>query len=287
MAEPAGPQIGRQRGLRGVAALAVAAVTLLWSAVVSAYPAVADRAVNLRAGPDASFPLVATLEQGTVVEVIGCESDYRWCDVETDGLRGWVYAAFLTVSYDNAPAPLIDYGWTIGLPVVPFIIGSYWGSYYWNRPWYDRYYDWNQWHYRPRPPISGFPPRPPGAFPPAPHPPGAAPHPPQRPPGAFPPAPHPPGAAPHPPQRPPGAFPPEPRPPGSAPPKPHPPGALPPGQRPPGSVAPPARPPGGQPPGQHPPGALPAPHPPGPPATRPPGGAPQQPPQQGNPGPRP
>src|SRR5512135_3213796 len=105
MADPAGRKIRRQRGLRDVAVSVVAAVIAMWSAAASASPAVADRAVNLRAGPDASFPLVATLEQGTVVEVIGCESDYRWCDVETDGLRGWVYAAFLTVSYDNAPAP--------------------------------------------------------------------------------------------------------------------------------------------------------------------------------------
>jgi len=37
--------------------------------------------VNLRAGPDPSYPLVDQLPGGTGVDVQGCTDGWEWCDV--------------------------------------------------------------------------------------------------------------------------------------------------------------------------------------------------------------
>ena len=166
---------------------------------------------NLRAGPQQDYPLVARLGPGTPLLVQGCTSGYGWCDViAPDDLRGWVYAGNLVYPYQNAQVPVIGYGALIGLPIVTFFIGNYWGDHYRHRPWYGNR---GRWEDRP-------PPRPPAFRPPPPPRPGIRP-----PPGEFRP---PPGVRPLPGMRPP----PDVRPPGSG-------GGRPPGFRPPGENRPP------------------------------------------------
>ncbi|MGZ5205071.1 MAG: SH3 domain-containing protein [Caldimonas sp.] len=197
---------------------------LFLCAIASALPALAAaqeahsiKWVNLRAGPARDYPLVASVGPGTPLAVQGCTDGFGWCDViGPDGVRGWVYAGNITYPYQSAEVPVISYGAMIGIPIVTFMIGSYWGSYYQDRPWFRDRGRWE--HHRP-PPRPVF--RPPGP-----------PRPIVRPlPGPRPPFTRPPGD-----NRPPGA-----RPPGDRPP---PPGARPPG-RPPGDARPPG---GGRPP---------------------------------------
>ena len=253
--------------LRGL----VVASAALW------LPALAQQAqtskwVNLRAGPARDYPLVMQLPPATPVGVQGCISDFSWCDVITpDNVRGWIYAANLLYPYQSSAVPLLSYGPVIGVPIITFSIGPYWGRYYRDRPWYG---EEPRWARRPPPhrvrppgpppiyappPRSGIrPPGPPhGERPPGVRPPGERPSPGVRPPGERPtPGVRPPG------ERPPGVRPPEQRPtpggPGARPPEG--PGARPPGARPP-QPAPGARPPeqrpapGARPPEQRPGGA--------------------------------
>jgi uncharacterized protein YraI len=67
---------------------------------------------------------------------MGCISNYQWCDVAAPNLRGWVYAGSLSYPYQGANVPVMNYGTVIGLPIVTFSIGTYWGNYYRGRPWY-------------------------------------------------------------------------------------------------------------------------------------------------------
>ncbi len=55
----------------------------LFAAVVAAHAqeAFTRRTVNVRAGPDTSYPTVAPLGAGASVEVMGCLDDWSWCDV--------------------------------------------------------------------------------------------------------------------------------------------------------------------------------------------------------------
>ncbi|NIF98307.1 SH3 domain-containing protein, partial [Burkholderia sp. Ax-1720] len=123
-------------------------------------PAVTSMTVNLYAGPAGDYPVVAQLPAGASVTVMGCVSGYSWCDVSLPGLRGWAYGRYLSYPYQGASVPLSNYGATIGLPVVTFALGAYWGSYYRDRPWFGNQSRWNR-HPGPRP---GPPPaiRPPG-----------------------------------------------------------------------------------------------------------------------------
>jgi len=167
---------------------------ILWSVLVLSLPlaAVAQQAqttrwVHVRAGPAPEYPLVTQLPPYVSVWVQGCISDYSWCDVITpDNNRGWVYGGNLVYPYQNGSVPIVQYGALIGLPIVTFFVGSYWGSYYRGRPWYGEWNRWDRWshdHFRPgrpgyRPPLPPHrpdfrPPRPPDVRPPPrPRPPG-------------------------------------------------------------------------------------------------------------------
>jgi uncharacterized protein YraI len=144
--------------------------------------------VNLRAGPARDYPLVASLPPGTPITVQGCIAGYSWCDVVGPaGERGWIYAGKIVYPYQAGYVPVIQYGAVIGIPVVTFVIGSYWGDYYRHRPWYGSMHQW--YGHRPpawRPPPSARPPdwrpppprpRPPTVQPPRPEPPSVRPPP--------------------------------------------------------------------------------------------------------------
>ena len=104
-------------------------------------------AVNLRAGPDADYPLVRWVPEGSAVEVHGCLGDFQWCDVEVYGDRGWMHANYLVYPYRSADVPIITYGAIIGLPILGFSI-DYWDHHYQRRPWYG---DRSRWANRHRP----------------------------------------------------------------------------------------------------------------------------------------
>jgi uncharacterized protein YraI len=140
--------------LHALAAAALAAPALA-SAQQTAYT---SALLNLRAGPSPDFPVVAVLQPGVVVAVQGCTTGYSWCDVAVDGnLRGWVFAQYLTYPSGPQYVPFTSAAIGIGVPLVAFSLGAYWGNYYADRPWYGR-----------PPPGWGRPPppRPPGMRPP-------------------------------------------------------------------------------------------------------------------------
>lgn len=130
--------------------------SLLLAAFLCSIPAAAlaqeaytNRAANVRAGPDRTYPVVGQLPPGAGLQVMGCIDDYSWCDVVFGDNRGWVYAGSLSYPYQSGRVPILGYGAVIGLPIITFSLGNYWDSYYRGRPWYrNRSY----WMSRPPPP---------------------------------------------------------------------------------------------------------------------------------------
>jgi uncharacterized protein YraI len=116
-----------------------------------------NQPANLMSGPDDSYPVVTGLGPNQPITVMGCVSDYSWCDVALDDLRGWIYGDAIAYPYEGNYVPLQSYGAVIGLPVVVFSIDSYWGHYYQGRPWYGERDRW-----RNEPPHGNEPPHPPG-----------------------------------------------------------------------------------------------------------------------------
>lgn len=144
------------------------------SVAASAQEAFTTRSVNVRAGPDTSYPAVAVLGSGTPVEVMGCLDDWSWCDVVFADNRGWVYSPYLSYVYQGSRVPFYSYAPTFGIPIVTFSVGPYWDRYYRGRPWYGRRDFWERRapvHVRPAGPpprttlpSRGFPESRPGDF---------------------------------------------------------------------------------------------------------------------------
>jgi uncharacterized protein YraI len=141
--------------------MAGAAGMLILPGVASAQSqAYTNSPVNLYAGPAQDYPVVSQLPGGAPVAVFGCVAGYTWCDVALQDQRGWVYAGYLNYPYQGSNVPLLTYGTAIGLPIVTFSIGAYWGSYYRGRPWYGQQEHWA--HHPPPGPPPGHGGPPPG-----------------------------------------------------------------------------------------------------------------------------
>jgi uncharacterized protein YraI len=140
-------------------------LTLAWFATLLAVfgsAAVAGNAytqgeVHLRAGPSTDYPIVMSIPPNSLLAVNGCLDDFTWCDIDWEGNHGWVYGSYLFYDYQDRRAPVLDVGSALGIGIVAFNLGDYWGRYYVGRPWYGRR---SYWINRSPPPHRPPPPRP-------------------------------------------------------------------------------------------------------------------------------
>jgi uncharacterized protein YraI len=123
--------------------LFIAAAVLLFPAAALAAPGIVTTEVSLRAGPGEGFPTVDRIPGGARVNIHGCLRGTAWCDVSWSDDRGWVSSQYLEYLYRNRYVYLPDYVDEIDVPVVPFVLTSYWSSYYAARPWYHRRAYWS------------------------------------------------------------------------------------------------------------------------------------------------
>ena len=123
-------------------AVLTAALLFVPTAALAA-PGIVTQSVGLRAGPGPGFPMVDRIPGGSRVNVHGCLSGDAWCDVSWSDDRGWVSSQYLEYLYRNSYVYLPDYVDEIDVPIVPFVLSSYWSSYYSGRPWYQRRAYWS------------------------------------------------------------------------------------------------------------------------------------------------
>lgn len=126
-------------------AVLTAAMLLVPTAALAA-PGIVTESAGLRAGPGRDFPLVDRIPGGSRVDIHGCLRGHAWCDVSWSDDRGWVSSAYLDYLYRNSYVYLPDYVDEIDVPIVPFVLATYWSNYYAGRPWYHRQAYWtNYW----------------------------------------------------------------------------------------------------------------------------------------------
>ncbi len=128
------------------AILIAAAMWLLPAVAASAAPGMVTTTASLRAGPGDGFPVVDRIPGGSHVNIHGCLRGDAWCDISWSDARGWVASDELQWLYRNHYVYLSDYYDEIDVPVVPFVLGTYWSTYYAGRPFlhrrahFDRYW---------------------------------------------------------------------------------------------------------------------------------------------------
>lgn len=122
---------------------ALIAAMLLTPAAALAAPGLVTTSISMRAGPGPAFPVVDRIPGGAHVNIHGCIRGDAWCDVSWAGDRGWVSSRYLDYLYRDRYVYLPDYVDVIDVPIVPFVLDSYWSSYYSGRPWYHRRAYWS------------------------------------------------------------------------------------------------------------------------------------------------
>jgi uncharacterized protein YraI len=121
----------------------LAATMLLVPTAALAAPGITTQSASLRAGPGTGFPLVDRIPGGARVNIHGCLRGDAWCDISWSDDRGWISSQYLEYLYRNSYVYLPDYVDEIDVPIVPFLLSSYWSSYYSGRPWYHRRAYWS------------------------------------------------------------------------------------------------------------------------------------------------
>ena len=91
----------------------------------------------LRAGPARDYPTVGRVGSGESLVVHGCLARYAWCDVSASGERGWYPGRRIALERDGRRVVLPSVASAVGLSIVGFALGDYWGAHYRGRSWYE------------------------------------------------------------------------------------------------------------------------------------------------------
>ncbi len=135
--------------MKRLSLLLIAVLFTLFNSAADAGNAYTQGEVHLRAGPSTDYPIVMSIPPSSLLTVNGCLGDFTWCDVDWEGNHGWLYGSYLYYDYQQRRVPVIDVGAALGIGIVAFNLGDYWGRYYVGRPWYARR---SYWINRPPPP---------------------------------------------------------------------------------------------------------------------------------------
>ncbi|CCD86426.1 conserved exported protein of unknown function [Bradyrhizobium sp. ORS 285] len=127
-----------------------------------AAPGLVRTSATMRAGPGTGFPVVDKIPAGARITIHGCIEGGAWCDVSFEGERGWVAARTLRYLYREQYVYLPEY--VEYVPVTPFVLTTYWSSFYFGRPWFHRHAFWNRYWLR-HPPMMAQNPHPTGMTP--------------------------------------------------------------------------------------------------------------------------
>lgn len=110
-----------------------------------AAPGYANNELKVRAGPHSDYPVVSRIADNRLLDIRGCTDGWKWCEVSTRGVRGWVPADQLRVVYQDRRVQLKNYGERLNVPVVGFERKDYWRQNYRDRDFYRNEANWN--HY--------------------------------------------------------------------------------------------------------------------------------------------
>jgi uncharacterized protein YraI len=76
--------------------------------------------ITVRSGPGQEYPEVGIATRGSPAVLDGCISGSKWCRIDVNGMRGWVFADYLTVEHEGTPVVVEEYRSQYDVPVVTY-----------------------------------------------------------------------------------------------------------------------------------------------------------------------
>jgi len=76
--------------------------------------------IEVRSGPGAEFPTVGVATRGSEATLDGCVEGSRWCRVDVNGMRGWVYAQYLSVEQNGNSVVVQNHRDDLGIPTISY-----------------------------------------------------------------------------------------------------------------------------------------------------------------------
>lgn len=128
-----------------LAAALTTALLMLEATAAAAYTGIVTKNVNLRAGPDNDYPIVAKIRRNSAVEIYGCVYGWRWCDIAAGPYRGWIRGDFLYARRYGRNVQIIEAGPAVNVPIISFNFG-YWDTHYRTRNFYRERATWERRH---------------------------------------------------------------------------------------------------------------------------------------------
>ncbi|MBA4784756.1 MAG: DUF1236 domain-containing protein [Rhizobiales bacterium] len=102
------------------ALLAGSAVALLALPAQAQMSTVTASDITVRSGPGEEYPQVGLATRGSAAVMDGCIAGSSWCRIDVNGMRGWVFAEYLTIERDGAPVVVEEYRTQYDVPVVTY-----------------------------------------------------------------------------------------------------------------------------------------------------------------------
>lgn len=106
--------------------IGAAAILTLSAGYAAAVPAVVETDLNARSGPGTGYGVIATLPEGSTVEVISC--DGSWCAIDLGGRTAYASRSYLALGGSGSRVTVVpDYGYGYGVYDPYYSPGYYYG----------------------------------------------------------------------------------------------------------------------------------------------------------------
>ncbi|MQB42455.1 DUF1236 domain-containing protein [Rhizobium sp. ICMP 5592] len=76
--------------------------------------------MEVRSGPGSEYPTVGMATRGSEATLDGCIEGSRWCRVDVNGMRGWVYAQYLNVEQNGNTLIVEEHRDALGVPTITY-----------------------------------------------------------------------------------------------------------------------------------------------------------------------
>lgn len=76
--------------------------------------------LNIRTGPGPQYPTVGLAVRGSTAVIDGCVEGSKWCRIDVGGVRGWVYAQYLTTDLGGSAVVVQERRADLAIPAVTY-----------------------------------------------------------------------------------------------------------------------------------------------------------------------